>query len=1043
MSARPIARRPARRRRPAARPLAVEALEPRSLPSASWPYPGVPQVAPPGHDTLDQAFALGALSTPTVGPSLVHWYDQVSGTLGTAAANTNWFSFTLTVAADVTLTTPRDLAGANPAVAALTLYNSADVTGDDVYTPTGHRLLAQDDGAAHGGVATVEQHLAPGTYYVAVSGSGDLDFNPFLAGSGEAGATGNYALLITAAPLTNPVVGFGPAVVAATPGDGSAVSASPLAIRLALSSALDPASIQPGLNVVLNGPNAPPINAVFNAAANELQVFPQTPLLPGTYQLVLTGDDTGGVPALQGPDGAPLGSTVAGGSGHDYVLTFQVTGVDGVAGASASDDTISTAHDLGDLTASGAARVSGAIGVDPFASWAANQVDLYHFRVTGPGQYAFVAEADGGRIGSSLQPALALYEMVNGQPQLVSADGMGTGNQAVATDGSTPLANDAVVYAGLTAGDYYLAVGGFYNLPDPSLGLPPGTFGVFDPTQDGSAQNGFSVGPYLLNLSLHRDNVAPHVTEMDGLSSSDPAMPPTVITVHFDKAMNLRQLGYQQDLQGDLSTLSAIWVRGSDGVDYHPRLLSYDDATHVATFYLLDAVPAGPAALYLAGVLPDGSPGLTDLAGNLLAGSDANGDYVVPFTVGGPPRVIDATTQRLTWASQGGNTSFVRPQVIGPLFPDELGGASTGVDLLGHLTPHTVTGPGSDAVDYYQITLLQDRDYFFTLIDSRPGQAWSPTNARVRIFTPDGREITTNSGSPFIFDFPLKAGTYIVQVGPLATSRATGLSYRLTVSLGSSAESAIALTTGAAPPYSVGLQRGGSPAPSSPPGSPAPTPPSLSLPGTTGVVPAATTTTALAGEAVALSLPSGSVLGLSAPPVGGVRGTDAPQGPAVIAQLELPASPSAQAGVQLAALNSSAAADGIMGGDGSAAVIDHIYRVLDQMGKAAVLRVLHNGALAGLLSSWLRGLYVPPVPPAAAPPTGTEADPDPGAEEGGEEETSEAAPVTATAEPQPLEAADWLWASGLLAAGGLLVSPAAPERRRRAALARTLSQLRL
>jgi hypothetical protein len=1056
MSARPKFQRTRRRRRPFRRQLLIEALELRSLPSASWPYAWAPLVAPPGHDTLDQAIVLGALNTPTVGPAVVQWYDQAAGTIGAGpagAADVDWFSFTLTIAADVKLTTPRDLAGPKPVVPVLTLYNNAplnpnDFTQNDPYTPNGHRLLAQDDGAAHGGVATIEQDLAPGTYYVAVSGTGDHDFNPFIAGSGEAGGTGSYALLITAASLPG-AAGLGPVVVAATPGGGAILDASPLAIRLALSSALDPTTIQPGVNVVLTGPNGPvqlqqnavngvdPTNgAVFNADANELQVFPEAPLAPGIYQLRLVGQDGQGVPVILGTNGAALGSTTAGSLGQDYTLTFQVAGIDGVAGASTSDDTIATAHELGDVTASGPVRVSGAIGVDPLTSTPANQVDLYHFQVTGSGRYAFVAEADAGRIGSSLQPALALFEMVNGQPQLVAADGSGTGNQTLATDGTMPLLSDAVVYAGLTAGDYYLAVGGLFNLPDPTVGLPPGTFGVFDPTQDGSAQSGFSVGNYLLNLSLRPDNVAPHVTEVDGLASPTPAMPPTFITVHFDEAMNVRQLGYQQDLQGGTTPFSAVWVQGSDGANYPVRLRSYDDATHVATFYLLDAVPDGPAALYLAGTLPDGSPGLTDLAGNLIVGSDANGDYVVPFTVGGPARVINPVTRRLTWTSQGGGTSQDQPQVIGPLFPDETGYPSTGVDVLGRLTPQSYTGAGADPVDFYQIEVLQDGDYSFTLIDSRKGYARSPTNAVVRVFTLDHQEITTNSGNPFIFDFPLAAGKYVIEVGPLAASRTTALSYRLTIAMGASSESAVALTIGAAPPYSIGLQRAGSPgAPSSPPSSAAPgSPPGLSLPtapGAGGVVPATTLTAALGGGGAGLSLPAGAALGLSAPPVGGVRG-DAPQAPAGIAQLELPPA-GLQGSVQPAVLaTSSGPTDVGTGGADGAGVVDQLYRLLDAMSRAAVLRAMPSSTLAGWLSHWLRGLYVP-LTPITAPPAGAE---------DGNEEGDDAPEAIEAVEPPPLEGTDWLWASGVLAAGALIAGPVAQQRRRTFA-DRTMPRLQL
>src|SRR5581483_436950 len=149
-----------------------------------------PRAAPPGAATLAQAFDLGAIvpfSGP-FGPGLSANRAEAVGTVGAGPANVEWFSFLLKSAADVTLTTPRG-AGPDLLTPVLTLYNSALDPGNpgqgdpnDPYDPTGHRLLAQDDGAAHGGIATLEEVLAPGTYYVAVGGSGDHDFSPLLAG---------------------------------------------------------------------------------------------------------------------------------------------------------------------------------------------------------------------------------------------------------------------------------------------------------------------------------------------------------------------------------------------------------------------------------------------------------------------------------------------------------------------------------------------------------------------------------------------------------------------------------------------------------------------------------------------------------------------------------------------------------------------------------------------------------------------------------------------------------------------------------------------
>jgi hypothetical protein len=310
----------------------------------------------------------------------------------------------------------------------------------------------------------------------------------------------------------------------------------------------------------------------------------------------------------------------------------------------------------------------------------------------------------------------------------------------------------------------------------------------------------------------------------------------------------------------------------------------------------------------------------------------------------------------------------------------------------------------------------------------------------VRIFTLDGREITSNNGTSSLFSVPLDAGTYLIEVGPLSTARPTDLSYRLRITLGTSLENAVALTTGAAPPYAIGLQRGsssGPSGPSAPTSSPAP-PTTLTLPstpGADGVAPATTATASAAGGApTGLSLPSGALTGLSAAPVGGVGAADAAAAPVAVAQLSLPAtSAAAPAGVQFAGLSSSSAGGDTTGGsDGLGGAILQVLRVLERLRGVSVDRVFDGGAVAGWLSSWLRGLHVPLTLPDVAAPA-TETAPVPGAEEGAADEAPDPSDASGAIPERPVQAPDWLWASGLLAAGGLAVGPAARERRRIAA----------
>jgi hypothetical protein len=213
--------------------------------------------------------------------------------------------------------------------------------------------------------------------------------------------------------------------------------------------------------------------------------------------------------------GVPLGQDLAHPTGQDVALVFQIGGREGVPVADpqappVSNDTGDTARQLGTLAERTHLQVTGAIGDDPaydpanpdplFANPAAD-VDLYRFRIDQPGNYAFIAEAFAGRIGSPLDPGLSLFFVnpADGSLNLIAAQDNSL-NTSVSTNGLLPLYTDAVLYAGLGAGEYVLAVSGTGNLPDAASGSLPGSNGIFDPAQSHSGQNGFTTGAYVLNL---------------------------------------------------------------------------------------------------------------------------------------------------------------------------------------------------------------------------------------------------------------------------------------------------------------------------------------------------------------------------------------------------------------------------------------------------------------------------------------------------------------------------------------------------------------
>src|SRR5207244_11158058 len=128
----------------------------------------------------------------------------------------------------------------------------------DPYVPFGFRLLAQDDGASHGGDARIDRALAPGAYYVAVSGTGDRYFHPDIAASGYPGSAGPYGLQITAqdlglAPTDGPIVLATDLLI--NPGDTSSnvIDRSPFLIRVDVSAGLLPTTLIPGPTIEVSG----------------------------------------------------------------------------------------------------------------------------------------------------------------------------------------------------------------------------------------------------------------------------------------------------------------------------------------------------------------------------------------------------------------------------------------------------------------------------------------------------------------------------------------------------------------------------------------------------------------------------------------------------------------------------------------------------------------------------------------------------------------------------------------------------------------------
>ena len=697
--------------------------------------------------------------------------------------------------------------------------------------------MTQADGA------DLDRNLAAGVYYVAVSGHGNAYYHPFLAGSGLDGVTGAYSVAVTADPLPlDPDAG--PTVIQFDPGTNG--TTSPFVIRLTMSTPIDPNSAFPGDTVHLysiatgsfgDGSDVElGIDQVnFSDASGELQVRPGAPLGVGFYEIVLAGNFDVNFDTIYDLNGLPLGSDAAHPDGQDESFTFQITGVEGNSG-NVANDTPAGAIDLGDITGAGLVQKSGAIGDDandptPFNP---SDVDLYHFSIAGPGTYAVTAEVFARRIGSSLDPGVSLFRLdpSDGQLHLVAGND-NTGNAIDSTNGLTlPLLGDSLVFAGLTAGDYYVAVSSRRNVPDADLGDLPGQNGIFDPNVSYSGTNGATTGPYVLNVLARPDNTPPTVVSVTPATDSVLATSPTQIVVRFSEDVDLQQLAFRAYEQQSEASIASVYIVGPDGTRYYPRLIGYDATTHQATFLLLDQLAGGTFTLHL-----DGSLGLTDLAGNPLA------DFTTSFTV-------DAPVVGNVIADADSNDGS--PQNLGVLFPHDL---QSGVTVVSNADPGR-----TETSDSYSFQVLQDQNYFFFLTGS--------AGVSLTLRDADGNVITTAArpdGSQFAV---LHAGTYVVDMSGWNPATAGTIAYRLRIALGSAAENPPALTTGAAPAIRLRLAA----APDAPTST---TPPVVVVPPSSpggSVTPISTPNDSPAGSGPNVSVPTAVApfANLAAAPIGGI-----------------------------------------------------------------------------------------------------------------------------------------------------------------------------
>ncbi|MFM9960259.1 MAG: DVUA0089 family protein [Planctomycetaceae bacterium] len=466
------------------------------------------------------------------------------------------------------------------------------------------------------------------------------------------------------------------------------------------------------------------------------------------------------------------------------------------------DDTFATASDLGDLTAIERLQVTGLIGDDrfynvdstnPFAMNPAADVDLYRFSITGDGTFGLIAASFAGRFGSPLDSALTLFRADDaGALQLVATNNDSL-NSVESTNGLLPFFSDPVLFAGLSAGEYFLAVSSSGN--DAQFGPD----GIFDPQVAHSGLSGGSVGNYVLDLSVYADDVAPqvvgHVFNVPGLGEVELSerhvenVPhaPTQLNLQFSEPVNVQQLANSAFTSVSPNTIRAVFIEGTDGTRYFPRLQSYDTATETARFLLLDRLPNGDFELHVSG-----GAGLSDFAGNAIVGNDASGDFVTRFTVSDTTVAADVALR----TNASGNDSFETAQDLGVLFPHEL---QAGIQLIRDAA--TNAAQPADTADFFRFELLQDQAYFFTLSDFGDG-----TPPAIEVLNDAGQvmPLAPLPGGRGVLSY-LPAGSYVLHLGAWDTASASNVTYQVEVELGGASENPTPLTSGAAPAAGIRL----------------------------------------------------------------------------------------------------------------------------------------------------------------------------------------------------------------------------------------------
>ncbi|MGF1581079.1 MAG: hypothetical protein ACFCD0_17070, partial [Gemmataceae bacterium] len=275
-----------RKRRDGRVRLRIESLESRTVPTNGLFPPLFSVVEIEGNDTVDVAQQLGTL---TAGNE-----THILGEIGNAndpqsLSDVDWFRFVLDEPTQITITT-ENLSPNDSAPSILHLFQEATLNDFDIYNTLGQIEIATTAGQDNQ-EATIQEILGKGIYHIAVSGSDNTVFHPYLADSGAATSGGDYEVVLQA---EDPRIetGGGPVVLEQDP-DNAVFPPSPFILRVPVDGLLDQSTIsfllsEPNSTIELiynptgefgNGADQPiSLQLVyFNAETGELQIIPGVP----------------------------------------------------------------------------------------------------------------------------------------------------------------------------------------------------------------------------------------------------------------------------------------------------------------------------------------------------------------------------------------------------------------------------------------------------------------------------------------------------------------------------------------------------------------------------------------------------------------------------------------------------------------------------------------------------------------------------------------------------------------------------------------------